>query len=141
MPQHPLQQVHGLARIGRQASDDGEDACEHDQVQQLIKGAGRIVRTLTPMSFPLAVALVAALVAAAAVWILTGRRPGGDGRLVVQCHHPDGDSGTCPEYASVPLEVDATGTPQLPDGWAYRKLTPGATFDAAVCPAHRTTAA
>ncbi|MFJ9026740.1 hypothetical protein ACIRPU_43425 [Streptomyces sp. NPDC102259] len=93
------------------------------------------------MSFPLAVAVVAGLAAAAAVWVLTGRRPrGGDGRLAVRCHHPAG-SGTCTEYASVPLELDAGGSPRLPDGWAYRRLTPGATFEAAVCPARWTATA
>jgi hypothetical protein len=75
--------------------------------------AGLHARSRTPdaaaRSFPLAVALIAGTAAAAAVWVLTGRRPrGGDGRLVVQSHHPDGASGTCSEYASVPLELSAS---------------------------------
>lgn len=81
------------------------------------------------MSFPLAVAAAAGIAAAVAAWVLTGRRPAAV------------TAGSTSRATTPTAPTGADGNPRLPDAWAYRKLTPDATFEAAVCPAHRTAAA
>jgi hypothetical protein len=56
---------------------------------------------MLPMAIPLLISVATGLCAVLLVWSVTGGRRGGDGRLVVHCHHRDGERKVWTECATV----------------------------------------